>query len=139
MKNGYSMVRPFVLTALWLLASLLTSSAIYAQNCVVPPLGLVSWWPGDGNANDIVGINPGALQNGATFVTGQVEQAFRFDGMDDFVKVPPITLSSFTVEFWVNPNAAPNAPNATDRSLPPIPIWLRNASHVGLEPPTGLL
>ena len=22
-------------------------------NCVTPPSGLVSWWPGDGNANDI--------------------------------------------------------------------------------------
>ena len=29
--------------------------------------GLVSWWPGHGNAKDIVGVNDGALMGGATF------------------------------------------------------------------------
>src|SRR5439155_8470225 len=30
--------------------------------CVTPPSGMVSWWPGDGNANDIQGGNNGTLQ-----------------------------------------------------------------------------
>jgi hypothetical protein len=25
-----------------------------AQTCIPPPPGMVGWWPGDGNANDIV-------------------------------------------------------------------------------------
>src|SRR2546425_10670552 len=29
----------------------------YAQGPISPPAGLVSWWPGDGNYNDIVGSN----------------------------------------------------------------------------------
>ena len=39
-------------------------SKVYAQSpsCIVPPSGLVSWWPGDGNANDIHGTNNGILQ-----------------------------------------------------------------------------
>jgi concanavalin A-like lectin/glucanase superfamily protein len=41
----------------------------------VPPSGLVSWWPGDGNANDIVSGNNGTLQNGATFGAVAVGQA----------------------------------------------------------------
>ena len=52
--------------------------------CVVPPSGLISWWPGDGNAMDIQGSNHGTLQNGATFAPGLTGQAFSFDGVDDY-------------------------------------------------------
>ncbi len=38
-----------------------------AQSCAPPPAGLIAWWPGDGNAQDIVGSNDGTLVNGATF------------------------------------------------------------------------
>jgi len=57
----------------------------YAQSCVLAPDGLVSWWPGEGNANDIADANNGTLQGGATFATGRVGQAFSFDGNGDFV------------------------------------------------------
>ena len=76
-----------------------------AQICVEPPAGLVSWWPGDGHANDIAGDNHGSLQNGATFSAGLVGDAFQFDGVDAFVLVlsdPSLTLAKFTVEFWFN-------------------------------------
>ena len=42
---------------LWILPLLITLSGVghvTAQtSCVTPPSGLVSWWPGDGNAVDI--------------------------------------------------------------------------------------
>lgn len=79
------------------------------QNCASSPTGLVSWWPGDGNANDIVGPNQGTLQNGATFASGLIDQAFSFDGTDDFVEVPNspslMITGAFTVEFWFKLNA----------------------------------
>ena len=53
-----------------------------------PPSDLVSWWPGDGNPNDVVDGNPGTLQNGASFAPGLVGQAFSLDGIDDYVLVP---------------------------------------------------
>jgi concanavalin A-like lectin/glucanase superfamily protein len=74
--------------------------------CVSPPSGMVSWWPGDGNANDIVGGNPGSLVAGAAFAPGFVEQAFSFDGVDDSVSVedsPSLRLSQFTLSAWINP------------------------------------
>lgn len=37
---------------------------------------LLHWWPGDGDANDIVGGNNGAMRAGATFAPGKVGQAF---------------------------------------------------------------
>ena len=74
---------------------------------VTPPPGLVSWWPGDGHANDIVGSNHGTLQGDATFADGKVQQAFSFDGAGDFVNVPDnaqlnFGTDDFTVDFWVN-------------------------------------
>ena len=72
-----------------------------ATNCAPEPSGLVSWWPGDGNANDIQGSNHGILQNGATFAPGLVGQAFSFDGVNDYVSSPPNPVTGdFTIEFW---------------------------------------
>jgi hypothetical protein len=75
--------------------------------CVQPPAGLVSWWPGDGNANDIVGGNIGILRGGASFGPGLVGQAFDLDGIDGWVMVPDspslnFGTNDFTVDFWVN-------------------------------------
>ena len=50
-----------------------------AQGCASPPAGLVAWWPGNGNADDIVGGNNGTLTNGAGFINGEVGQAFNFN------------------------------------------------------------
>src|SRR3990172_3078266 len=88
------------------LAVLLPVAVSFAQTCVPPPSGLISWWPGEGNANDIVGINNGTLMNGATFVTGKVGQAFSFDGINDYVSVPGTFGggSEATVEAWIKPN-----------------------------------
>ena len=47
--------------------------------CTPPVAGLVSWWPGEGGANDVVSTNNGTLQGGASFAAGLVGQAFNFD------------------------------------------------------------
>lgn len=83
-----------------------------AQECVQPPVGMVSWWPGDGNANDIQDGNNGMLMNGATFSPGLVSQAFSFDGLDDFVAIlsknglSPTTEVS--VDAWIKTNGTVN-------------------------------
>jgi hypothetical protein len=66
---------------------------------------LVSWWPGDGNANDIQSSNHGTLQNGATFAAGKVDQTFSFDGVDDAALIADnasLRVSSFTLDAWIN-------------------------------------
>src|SRR5262249_21504510 len=79
--------------------------ASFAQICAQPPHGIVGWWNAEGDANDIVGGNNGSLENGATFGTGMVGQAFQFDGINDFVKVPNAPslnpLDEVSVEFWM--------------------------------------
>ncbi len=72
--------------------------------CLPSPNGLVGWWPGDGNPNDIVGSNTGTLKNGAMFDTGKVGQGFTFDGVDDVVSIansPSLQLQTFTIDVWI--------------------------------------
>jgi len=76
----------------------------YAQSCVTPPSGLVSWWPGDDNTDDIVNGHDGTLIDDATFDAGKVGQAFDLDGTDDFVEVDPYTGGSvFAFDLWFKP------------------------------------
>jgi hypothetical protein len=73
-------------------------------HCVSPPSGLVGWWPGDGNANDIVAGNNGTLQGNVTFVPGMVGQAFSFDGssyVDASDSNLPVGNSSATISAWI--------------------------------------
>ncbi len=77
--------------------------------CVPAPAGLVSWWAGEGNANDIVGTNHGTLQNGVTFAPGMVEQAFSFDGTASYVRIPDDPslgpVNAMTLDAWIKPEA----------------------------------
>jgi concanavalin A-like lectin/glucanase superfamily protein/Big-like domain-containing protein len=78
--------------------------------CTPAPSGLVSWWPGEGNASDIVGSNRGTLLGGVTFGTGEVGQAFVTNGIDGYLdagNAPSLHVSSgdFTAEAWVRFNA----------------------------------
>src|ERR1051326_1464477 len=59
-----------VTTAAAISLCVIVAQSSVRADCVPPPTGLVSWWPGDGNADDIVRGNNGALQNGATFTAG---------------------------------------------------------------------
>ena len=74
------------------------------EACVPPPSGLVGWWPGEGNANDVIGGNNGILEGGATFTPGIVGQGFRLDGTNSYVQIPDaeaLKPTNVTVEAWV--------------------------------------
>jgi len=74
------------------------------QTCDPAPDGLVGWWPGDGNANDIASTNNGALEAGATADTPGIDgSAFLFDGTD-YVSIPDAPVlhpANLTIEAWV--------------------------------------
>ena len=69
-----------------------------------PPAGLVSWWPGDGNPNDIAASNHGTLKGGVAFVPGLVGQAFLLNGKDAVVEVADgadLNLTGdLTIDLW---------------------------------------
>ena len=85
--------------------------------CVPIPSDIVSWWPGEGNANDMSGTNHGSLVNGTTFEAGLFGQAFSLDGLNDYVDVTSLAddISRFqaTVELWMKPNTLLDASSPT--------------------------
>ena len=86
----------------------LTNSARFYRlylACVTAPAGIVSWWPGNGNVNDIISADNGALLGSATFANGKVGQAFSFDGNSGCAVIPASDslnpTGPFSVEFWI--------------------------------------
>lgn len=76
-----------------------------------PPVDLLSWWPGENTAWDVVGQAGGFMKNAATggqaaYAPGKVGRAFSFDGVDDHVEAadaPGLDLTGdFTIEGWIN-------------------------------------
>lgn len=86
---------------------LLSAFRAWSAECVPPPAGLVSWWPGEGNANDAADGNSGGLLNGATFAPGRVGQAFSFDGTNSYARIsdnPNLHFTNaLTIEAWIYP------------------------------------
>ena len=103
---------------------LMCSSHAARAQCDGPPSGLIAWWPGNGNANDLVGNCNGTLVGGVTFAPGKVGQAFSFDGATGYVQIGgSYNLSgSRTIEGWVFPST-----NSGDGT----PIFVGGASGAG--------
>lgn len=78
---------------------------------LLPPrvMGLLNWWPGNGNASDVVGGNDGTMMGGAGFVPGLVDRAFSLNGSNAYVSVPDrpnlnFGDRDFSIALWVNFN-----------------------------------
>jgi hypothetical protein len=77
---------------------------------VTPPPGLISWWPGEDNCDDIADGNHGTLQGGAQYAAGKVGKAFKFDGIDDYVHIDDalnLRPKNLTIEGWFKLNQTP--------------------------------
>ena len=119
MMTTREMTKALVRGALIFLFTFTPVGTVLAQTCVEPPPGLVSWWPGDGNADDIVGGNNGALVGGTSFAAGMVGQAFDFDGDGDSVDIPNpenYDFPTWTYAFWFK-SSQPPFPNLIGRQF----------------------
>lgn len=82
---------------------------------------LVSRWSGEGNANDSVDGNHGALGSGVSFVTGKAGQAFSFDGSASASISLPNSANLFpatgqlSIGAWIKPDFS--AQNVIDTVL----------------------
>jgi Concanavalin A-like lectin/glucanases superfamily len=74
-----------------------------------PSAGLVASYLFDGNANDSSGNGHDGTVYGATLATdrfGNLNSAYSFDGIDDYIGVPyagAFQLPEFTMAAWINP------------------------------------
>ena len=80
-----------------------------AAACVAPPLGLVAWWRGEGDAVDRVAGLQGILNSGVGYSTGFAGRGFAFNGVDGRIVIPADPALDFayntplTVELWAYP------------------------------------
>lgn len=71
--------------------------------CTPTPVGLVAWWPLDGNFLDIQSNNLSSPTGGYTFGTGEVRGALDLDGQTGYFTADtvPDPTDSFTFDAWV--------------------------------------
>jgi len=98
----------------------------------------VSYWSGEGNANDSANSHHGTLINGATFTpAGQAGQAFSLNGVNAFIQVPDspdwaFGNNDFTIALWINfdtirianANSLPNVFIGQDEGGGPTNKWV---------------
>src|SRR5882724_2673153 len=126
----------FVGYGLWfLIIAMACVAQAAAQTCTPAPVGLTSWWTGDGNALDSRSRVNGTLVGNAGFAAGKVGQAFNFDGVDDSVQIPhnpnQNIQGSFSAEGWVFPRSFPNiAPRIFDKASGPS-FWSMQTGEGG--------
>ncbi len=128
-----------------LLGLLMAVPSLRAQECASIPVDIVSWWPGEGDARDILGdgSTDGTLVGGVTFADGMVGQAFLFNGVDGRVEVPhnpnQNTGSQITIEAWVNPSSSGHGrPIAQKRSVSNVGGYTFETVHGPFGPDNAL-
>jgi len=82
-----------------------------APGSVLAPPGMVNWWPGQGNGNDIFGTNNGTPSGGLSYATGKVGLGFHFNDSSSYLLVNGGTSNAppWTACMWVNRSASPNS------------------------------
>ena len=108
MKTTRNMSKALLLGASIFLLIIIPGSYTIAATCINPPSDLVSWWPGDGDANDIIDGNNPSAESGVSFVSGKVLQGITL-ASGGFIDIPDnanLNLQTFTFDAWVKPKAA---------------------------------
>lgn len=86
---------------------------ILNDECSPMPANMLSWYSGEGNADDIVGSNPGTWTGTPKYAIGKVAQAFDFDGTNRISASGSgslnITGAQMTMDGWVYPRSGANA------------------------------
>ena len=104
MNRHIQRIRAIALLALVFISAFATAGR---AACTPSPSGLVAWWPGEGNANDVIGGNNGTLINGTSFAPGEVGNAFDFNGINNYILVntmPDLNVGTgegLTFEGWI--------------------------------------
>jgi hypothetical protein len=76
-------------------------------SCVPPPAGIVSWWAGDSNENDLTGGNNPIAVSGVSLVSGEVLDGFTFAMPYSYIYIAPVpnlANQQFTWVAWAKPN-----------------------------------
>ena len=107
------MFRKISITAFALTVLLVLAWQVDTAKGQVVADGLVLYWSFEGSTitgdtvGDIAGDNDGTLIGGPGVVAGKFGDGLGFDGSDDYVEVPEISLGDFTIEAWFQATSSP--------------------------------
>jgi len=105
-RDGYAVISGMQIAAT-------VTNGVAVTNCTAAAPGLVSWWPANAEAVDIVGGNNGSLLGGATYVSGKVGPGFGFNGTDSYANISSSgalkPTGPFTFEAWIKYSGNPGA------------------------------
>lgn len=122
MNNCRKSVPAFVILLVLSLTPVAFVHQSFASSCVPPPSGMISWWTGDDNAQDLLGVNHGTLMNNASFADGKVGRAFSLDGVDDYVTVPDSAsldvTGTISIDAWIYRNDATAEAGLLEKGAP---------------------
>jgi subtilisin-like proprotein convertase family protein len=76
-----------------------------SSGCVPVPAGVVGWWTGDNNPNDISGFKNNAVATGVAYTSGKVASGFNFGGGSSVIapSSPSLRAVNLTFDAWVFP------------------------------------
>jgi len=108
-------IKYWIVSVLLLFALLLQGQVVAENNCDTVKDGLIACYPFEGNALDSSGNGNDGTINGATLTTdrfGNLNGAYSFDGVNDYLSLPNMVSGDFSVVFWVK--TAKEAPSVTN-------------------------
>ncbi len=95
---------------------------VSAQVCTTAPIGLISSYSGDNNALDARSRYNGTIQNGVSYTTGKVGNAFNLAGNNgDRVllgNTPDLRRQNLTIEAWVKRSSSSVVTNSANPGSP---------------------
>jgi len=111
----YFRFKYFQLNRIFLLLFGLVTIVAHAQvPDYVPTEGLVDWWPLDGNATNLVGVNDGEIEGCLPTENrfGEASKALFFDGQNDRVSLDTFfggqQMAAVSYSLWFNSNGSPD-------------------------------
>ena len=79
--------------------------------------GLLAYYPFNANANDETGYGHDGMVYGATLTEdrfGDPNRAYLFDGINNYIEVPPIEPTTFSLSVWIKTTYCPSYIFSTD-------------------------
>jgi hypothetical protein len=102
-------------------------STLPAPSCTEILPGLISWWPGDTNTLDAMGLNNITQYTPVSYPTGKVASSFTFNGTSSRIIVNSSASLNFTnnqnfsIEMWIKATSTP--PSQTGGQIyPNVPL-----------------
>ena len=93
--------------------------------------GLAGWWRGEGNTLDSAGFNHGTVVNGLDYIPGVAGMAFKFNGVDQYIVIPPASelniTGDITVSFWAK---------RTEFDNPQVVLIIGGGAIAGIDVPS---